>query len=243
MQHAAKATIKAGAFNPSDAGTAEEKWLTHLHAKPAWVPEKGPLIVVSPHPDDEVLAAGGLIHSWAASGHPVAIVSVTDGEAAFPRWPGLDLVRRDELKGALRKLCLTHVTVVRVGLPDGEVARHENRLRNALLALVEPGVTVIAPYEHDGHCDHEAIGGVCVGLARTHGIALASYPVWTWHHAAPASFRDARWGKFMLSFEARRAKARAVQCFESQLKPPNRPPVVPHHVLPYFQRPYEAFLL
>jgi hypothetical protein len=47
----------------------------------------------------------------------------------------------------------------------------------------------------------------------------------------------------MLSFEARRAKARAVQCFVSQLQPPQANPIVPRHVLPYFERPYETFLL
>jgi LmbE family N-acetylglucosaminyl deacetylase len=133
--------------------------------------------------------------------------------------------------------------VVRVGLPDGQVSRHANRLRNALLAVLAPAVTLIAPYEHDGHPDHDAIGAACCGLARSHGIEVARYPVWTWHHTDAASLKDLRWGKFALSFEARRAKARAVQCFASQLQPPRAAPVVPPHVLSHFDRPYEAFLL
>ncbi len=58
-----------------------------------------------------------------------------------------------------------------------------------------------------------------------------------------SALADARWGKFPLSLEARRAKARAVQCFASQLQPPHAAPVVPAHVLSHFDRPYEAFLL
>jgi LmbE family N-acetylglucosaminyl deacetylase len=230
-------------FEPMDAGTPEEHWLHLLSAWPTWTPAAGPLLVVSPHPDDEVLAAGGLIHSWAAAGHPVTIVSVTDGEAAFPAWQGLDLVRREELKGALRKLCLTHISVIRVGLPDGKVAQHVNRLRNALLTLLNPRVTVLAPYEHDGHPDHDAIGRVCCGLAHSHGVRVARYPVWTWHHTDPAALKDRSGGRFLLSFEARRAKARAVQCFASQLQSPAANPIVPRHVLSYFERPYETFLL
>jgi LmbE family N-acetylglucosaminyl deacetylase len=242
-QGATRASAQAGPFNPVDAGTPEEKWLKMLADRPSWTPKDGPLVVVSPHPDDEVLGAGGLIHSWAGSGRPVTILSVTDGEAAFPNWKGLDLVRRDELKGALRKLCLKHVSVVRIGLPDGQVGRYANRLRDLIVSLVDPFTTLIAPFERDGHPDHDAIGGVCRGLARSHGIDIARYPVWAWHHADPASLEAERWGRFPLSLEARRAKARAVQCFASQLKPPRRAPVVPRHVLSYFERPYEAFLI
>jgi LmbE family N-acetylglucosaminyl deacetylase len=230
-------------FEPADAGTPEPVWLDALSAAPEWTPRNPGLVVVSPHPDDEVLAAGGLIHSWAGAGGPVTIVSVTDGEAAFPGWKGLDLVRREELKGALRKLALTHVSVVRVGLPDGRVAEHGNRLRNALLALLDPSITLIAPYEHDGHPDHDAIGQVCCSLARAHGIDLARYPVWTWHHADPRKFAGAPWVKFPLSLEARRAKTRALECFASQLNPPGDAPVVPQHVLSHFERPFEAFLV
>lgn len=244
MQHTALALPKAPTpFDPANAGTPECLWQRMLSDRPPWMPAQGPLIVVSPHPDDEVMGTGGLIHSWASAGRRVIVVSVTDGEAAFPHWRGLDLIRRAELKGALRKLCSTYVSVVRVGLPDGGVARHANRLRNALLALIEPHVTLIAPYERDGHPDHDATGEVCCALARTHGLALARYPIWTWHHADPATLAAARWGKFSLSCEARRAKARALQCFSSQLQPPRLAPVVPQHVLAHFERPYEVFLL
>jgi LmbE family N-acetylglucosaminyl deacetylase len=243
MQHTNLEMPKTPAAATADAGTREERWRESLENRPEWTPQNGPLLVVSPHPDDEVLAAGGLIHSWAAAGRAVTVVSVTDGEAAFPRWHGLDLVRRDELKGALRKLCPTHVSVVRIGLPDGKVGQFANRVRNALLALIEPRMTLIAPYERDGHCDYEAIGKICIALARSHGLALARYPVWSWHHSDPGSFVDTRWVRFVLSYEARRAKARAVQCFASQLHPPRAPPAVPRAVLSHFERPYEAFIL
>jgi len=240
MQHAARISAP---FDPAHAGTLESKWLASLSDCPEWAPVKGPLVVVSPHPDDEVLAAGGLMHSWAASGRPVTVLSVTDGEAAFPARKGLDLVRREELKGALRKLCLTHVSVTRVSLPDGEVGRHVNRLRNALLTVIDSSTTMIAPYERDGHPDHDAVGAVCRGLARSHDIALARYPAWTWHHTDPVALDGACWGKFSLSLEARRAKARALQCFASQRQPPHDEAAVPRRVLPGFQRPFEAFLL
>src|SRR5436309_73025 len=41
------------------------------------------LLVVAPHPDDEVLAAGGLIHHVVSIGGQVRVVYLTDGDG-FP---------------------------------------------------------------------------------------------------------------------------------------------------------------
>lgn len=235
MLHGAHPSMQRNSAIPdsNESNATEAGWLRLLADRPTWSPADGPLIVVSPHPDDEVLGAGGLIHTWAALGRPVTIVSVTDGEAPLPERRRFNLIRREELQGALRKLCLTHVAVMRVGLPGGAVARHANRLRNAILALLEPGATLLAPYEHDGHCDHKAAGEVCCGLGRSHGVTVARFPVGTWSHSVPAALISAPWVVFPLSFEARRAKAHAVQCFASRQ---------PRTVEP-FARPYEAFLL
>ena len=40
----------------------------------------GPLLVVHAHPDDETLATGGLLATWAAAGRPVTLVTCTRGE-------------------------------------------------------------------------------------------------------------------------------------------------------------------
>lgn len=230
-------------FDPADAGTSDEEWRALLAHSEDWSPDAGRLIVVAPHPDDEVLGAGGLVNSWAASGQPVTVVSVTDGEAADVSLPTLNVVRQAELRQALRKLSSLHVDIRRLGIPDGKVSEHTNRLRGLLLDLVEPGSTLIAPYERDGHPDHEAVGSVCLQVAQAQGVAIARYLIWAWHHATPTSFQSLRWGLFQLASCARRAKQHAVQCFESQLRPSHGKPIVPAHVLPYFERPYEAFLL
>jgi LmbE family N-acetylglucosaminyl deacetylase len=230
-------------FNPADAGTPEYAWRAMLRHSGDWSPNPGRLIVVAPHPDDEVLGAGGLVSSWALSGQPVSIVSVTDGEAADLSRKELSRVRRSELRNALRKLALLHVEIVSLGIPDGKVASQKNRLRAVLLERVEQGCTLIAPYEDDGHPDHEAVGHVCLEVAQLRKVAIARYPIWAWHHATPFSFRTGRWGLFRLAAVAQRAKLRAVQCFDSQLRPPHGAPIVPGHVLTHFERPYEAFLI
>jgi LmbE family N-acetylglucosaminyl deacetylase len=230
-------------FSPADMGTPENAWRSLLGSSAGWQPTPGSLIVVAPHPDDEVLGAGGLLHSWALAGQHVTVLSVTDGEAADPRRADLSLVRRAELRNALRRLSLVHVQIERLGLPDGRVGDHTDRLRTALREHTKKRSTIIAPFEHDGHPDHEAVGQVCLEVARSAAITIARYPIWAWHQANPETLRGMRWGLFRLKADDIRAKARAIQCFDSQLRPPEGLPVVPPHVLTHFTRPYEAFLL
>jgi LmbE family N-acetylglucosaminyl deacetylase len=230
-------------FDPADDGTPECQWLSLFSHFGEWLPKRGPLTVVAPHPDDEILGAGGLVQTWVAAGESVTVVSVTDGEAADPNHPHLDLVRRGELRDALRKLSSLHVTVQRLGLPDGQVGEHRNRLRNAIRQYADPTGTLIGPYERDGHPDHEAVGEVCLEISQAEGIPIARYPVWTWHHTEPEALRASRWGLFTLTPAAQRAKRRALQSFESQLRPSQGSPIVPPHVLEHFYRPYEAFLV
>jgi LmbE family N-acetylglucosaminyl deacetylase len=138
---------------------------------------------------------------------------------------------------------MLHVQIERLGLPDGRVAQHRNRLRNAILSLLDSNTTLVAPYEQDGHPDHGAAGRVCIEIARAHRVALARYPIWAWHQADPQALQHSPWVRFSLSAAAKRAKRRAIECFASQLRPTGGAPVVPPHVLGYFRRPYEAFLL
>lgn len=201
---------------------------------PAWSPQDGPLLVVAPHPDDEILGAGGLIRTWAVRGAEVRVLSVSDGEAAEPSRHGLGTIRREELTEALRKLCPTHVSVTRLGLPDGRIAHHVNRLRNAILSLARGKPTLIAPYEHDGHADHEAVAGVCLEFARSQQLPIARYSTWAWQRTAPERLREARWGRFLLGDDALRAKTRALNCFRTQLE---------GRVAGLLVKPYEAFLL
>ena len=201
---------------PTDIG--DESWTRMLARCPSWSPEGEALLVIAPHPNDETLGAGGLIRAWAALGRQVNVLSVSDGEAAEPRLEGLANVRREEMREAMRKLCPTHVSVTRLGLPDGRIAEHLNRLRNAMLSLCRDQATLIAPYEHDGHPDNEGVGALCVDFARARNIPIARYILHSRFMPGAEAAGKERWVKFSLSDEARRAKYRALQCFRSQME-------------------------
>ena len=239
--------MRAGAvaipFDPSLSGTDESVWTIAMDNLPRLQLPGAELLVVSPHPDDETLAAGGLIHSAARHARKVTVLSVTDGEAAYPGWRDLGKVRRLEAYHALSILLPDRLTIVRLGIPDGAVSAHRAALYEAVDRLASPTTTLVAPYEEDGHPDHEVTGEVCLQVARHRELSIWRYPVWMWHHSSPATLDNQPWGKFELSAETRQTKNMAMQCFASQLRPPARNPIIPAHVLPYFMRPFEVFLL
>jgi LmbE family N-acetylglucosaminyl deacetylase len=231
-----------GGFDTSLPGTPESYWAT-LNP-PAWTPKGGPLVVVAPHPDDETLGAGGLIHTWAAlHGLPVVIVSVTDGEAACPEVPSLAAIRRFELEAARSELAATGIDIVRLQIPDGTVNQHRKRLAQALGRITPDRATLVAPFERDGHPDHDVVGEVARQVAEARDLVLAQYPIWAWHQATPVVFSGCEIGRFALSPTAQAAKQRAIRRFRSQLRDRSGGPIVPPHVLEYFARPYEMFVL
>jgi LmbE family N-acetylglucosaminyl deacetylase len=236
------------------AQTAESAWVTwpFLDALPALSQPTGRVVVVSAHPDDEVLGAGGLLASLAGSDADLRFVVATDGEASHgvqPSWLGFDLGARRarELVDGLHSLGYDDPDVTRLRLPDTAVSDHVDELAARLRPLVAEAHLVLCPSRQDGHIDHATVGQVagelCLGL-----VPLWEYPIWTWHWTAPGdpgvSWHGAR--RFDLAPAVARCKQRALTCFGSQLGPlpgdPSKSVILPPDVLAHFQRPYEVFL-
>lgn len=231
-------------FNPACAGTSEALWIPLLIHSPEFRLDARSLVVVSPHPDDETLGAGGLMRVAALRGLPVTVVSVTDGEKARPTERDLSTRRRAELDRALTRLGTpaNPIRIRRMHIPDGSVARHEDELRAMLQSVCSVGDLMVGPFERDGHTDHEATGRACISAARASGARLIRYPIWAWHQASPRSLGDRSWVRLELDAGLQRCKARAIECFDSQLGAHPDGPIVPRHVRQYFARPFEAFL-
>ena len=152
----------------TDLGTPEAVWLTDrslAEAPPldlrSLVAGCDRVVVLAPHPDDEILGAGGLIQAAARMGRRVAIVAVTDGEASHPgsQWTGERMAarRRRESVTALRRL--GHAAeVCRVAIPDGRVQEHEHVLTDRLVDLLGPADLCVTTWRDDGHPYHDATG-------------------------------------------------------------------------------------
>jgi LmbE family N-acetylglucosaminyl deacetylase len=232
----------------SGGGTSAQAWQSGLNSRslpPLDLTSCPGLVIVAPHPDDETLGLGAMAAQLVAAGVDVQVLSVSDGGAAQPgasppEQLSLENRRRSELIRATGVLGIRPATTL--GLPDGRLADHEDRLIGALveiLASVAPGTWCAATWRGDGHPDHEAVGRAAAAACAHAGAALLEYPVWMWHWASPTD-PAVPWNhtySVPASGWAIDRKRLAAQCFSSQFEPgtngaaPVLPPFVLHRLL------------
>jgi LmbE family N-acetylglucosaminyl deacetylase len=226
----------------SGGGTPTQVWLNSRPALPALDVTACPeMVVVAAHPDDETLGFGATSAMLADLGVRVQVVSASDGGASHPGLSPVERhrveqIRRTELERAVRALGLPDP--ISLGLPDGRISDHEDRLADLLSELLtgrSADTWCAATWRGDGHPDHEAIGrAAAIAVARTGG-KLLEYPVWMWHWASPedAAVPWSRAREVPLTGEALGRKHRAVQSFSNQFEPssPGGAPVLPPAVV------------
>ena len=209
--------------DPDEAGSARllaARWAGVTDAALPWEPPPVPVLVVVPHPDDEVLGTGALIGHQRACGHEVTVLAVTDGEAAYEGHDlGVDLAdhRRREQLEALEELGVPAGAVVRLGLPDGRVADHEGALADAVADLAPPGSLVVAPSPLDHHCDHEAVGRAATRAADRRSLPVVHSLFWAWHHRDPGELAGTTKLARAIDDEVRRRRSSALARHRSQV--------------------------
>lgn len=144
------------------------------------------VLVIAPHPDDEVLGCGGSIAKHRAAGRPVHLLYLTSGEhgGATDHPEGLGSAREREAIAATGVLGVTAHDHTWLRLADGELDPHAytavgllvsalRRLRPTLLYLPHPG---------EGSFDHRAAYELCwraAGMAGSINFrSLGSEPWW-----------------------------------------------------------------
>jgi LmbE family N-acetylglucosaminyl deacetylase len=196
-----------------------------------WSPPRVRTTVVVPHPDDEAVLFGGLIHVQRRRGVDVHVLAVTDGECAYPGADEADLARRRraEQTTSLSRLGLAPDEVTRLGIGDGAVAASVDRLVDAISAS-EPGL-VVAPWAHDHHTDHEACGRAARRAAEILDAEVVGGLFWAWHRTSPAVLAGATLAELPLDHRARRARRQALAAHRTQLGMEFGPPVLGEDVL------------
>lgn len=197
-----------------------DRWRSVTDGAMEWDPPAVPTVVVVPHPDDEVLGAGGLIARQRRRGLPVTILAVTDGEAAYPGVePGSRLRRRRvrEQEAAARCLGVGASRIRRLRLPDGVVSDHERGLADRIAEHCTRAGLVVAPWTGDHHCDHEAVGRAAVAAADRTGVVLVQSLFWTWLRREPADLFAEPVLRHQLDVGLRSRRFLALARHESQL--------------------------
>lgn len=212
-----------------------------------WLGRHSRLVVVSPHPDDEVLMCSGLIQQQLQRGGPVHVVALTDGEACFgpdAERAAVGLQRREEAAAGLHALGASAAEVHHYGLPDGALAEHQRAVEQRLCDLLQPGDLVVSTWRWDGHPDHEVAARAAALACSARGATLLEAPVWMWHWARPdhPAIDWTRLARMPLSGAVRECKWQALQCHQSQLVPRGgQPPVVDAALQTRTRWPFECF--
>ena len=221
----------------------ESEWLCVLKDGPKWLPPMWPTIVISPHPDDETLGAGGLIAIQRRRGVEVTIVAVTAGEAAYSDSVGLGEIRRAEQESAVFELGVKSSDVFNLNLADGKVGAFENALKDFVRPLMRPGTLLVAPWSLDPHPDHQACGRVAEQLAETLDINLISYVFWAWHRSRVESLAMLPLFRLELDDQIQAARAAALAHHRSQLEWKTGSPILPDYLLDPARRPFETYII
>jgi bacillithiol biosynthesis deacetylase BshB1 len=128
------------------------------------------LLAFGPHPDDVELFCGGTVADAAARGHRVAVVDLTEGEAASRGTPE---IRRLEAASAAALLGVAHRENLQ--LPDAGLRVDDAEALQRLVACIRrlrPAL-VLAPWRTDRHPDHTATSALV-----TQALFLAALVRW-----------------------------------------------------------------
>jgi LmbE family N-acetylglucosaminyl deacetylase len=192
-----------------------------------------PVAVVVAHPDDEVLWLGSrlpLLRTW-------RLIHLTDGaprdlqdarRAGFQTWREYALARRVELQRALQALHARPAGWTSFGIADQESVHHLVSIAERLTTELAGMQAVLThAYEH-GHPDHDstacAVHAACALLERRGGQAPQMVEFASYHALDGQLVRGRFWPEpnltesvVSISAQSRADKARALECFVSQL--------------------------
>lgn len=237
--------------------TLQETWpaASLADAAPVDLTRVDRLVVLSAHPTDETLGAGGLIRHLHGRGVPIEVVVGTNGEGSHPDSPThsserLWALRRDEVARAVGHLAPS-ARLRRLGLPHGALSDYvpvlTDAARSAVGAAAERAL-IVAAWHDEGQSDHRAAAQAADLAARATGATLIEFPVRAWRHATPDDPRlhPSRLAVLRLTDAELIAKRRAVREHRSQISALS-PAIqdratVGTDLLDFFDRPYEIFL-
>ena len=152
------------------------------------MPDGARAVVIAPHPGDEVVTCGGLLQLLAGLGHPLLLLSITDGSASHPgsrqrSEKRLSVFRPQESVEALRRLGLPMHSLkwVRGGFTDAALSEEQTQVTAFISRYLRPGDVVFSTWRGDGIDDHEAVGRASAEAAERVGATFHDVPVWAWH--------------------------------------------------------------
>ena len=152
------------------------------------------ILVIAPHPDDDVLGCGGSIVNHRKNGDVVSVVYITSGESGDATVSKTDLAQTREQEAIQGQKILDVTDTTFLHQPDGGVIINPEILRKMteLIRAKKPNL-VYLPHQKDAHKDHRTtyeIGMEAIYRAGAHAFqeysgvpftvdTILAYEVWT----------------------------------------------------------------
>lgn len=198
-----------------------------LHNHPNIVAE-GRVLIVAPHPDDEVIGCGGLISRLVAEGNAPQIVVMTGGEGSHRgccNLPDEDIknARRGLTRKALGILGVPGENIHELNFPDGGIDVEKPQVDDlkGLINEIKPH-TVFVPHWGEGWPDHVRTAEIVISTISS-DIAVYEYCVWMWYYNV---WRGLDWKNaaiLTMSPKEHELKLRAMDAYIKPLAPCGRP--------------------
>lgn len=195
--------------------------------KPAFSPD-GRVMILAPHPDDEVFGCGGLIARLVAEGRAPHVAVLTGGEGSHDNCcamskAGISAARRGLTHLAARELGLPESHIHELDFADGKIGLDHGaeygRLKH-LIAELEPA-TILVPHRGERWPDHLAVRRLGLELAPENATVY-EYCVWFWYYSQSAL----DWHKaysLKMSSEEHARKLAAIRAYHTALAPCGNP--------------------
>jgi LmbE family N-acetylglucosaminyl deacetylase len=147
------------------------------------------ILVLAPHPDDDVIGCGGILGIYQKMGAKITIAYMTDGRKGNPKYDENTLVlqRREEAKKATAVLGIDKLTFF--DNRDTELSATPKTVKELqdILHEVKPEA-VFLPFLLDNHHDHRATNDILIKSSLTYKAPLTCYGYEIWTPIATPNF-------------------------------------------------------
>jgi Uncharacterized proteins, LmbE homologs len=149
-----------------------------------------PILILAPHPDDEIFGCAGLIQRSLLEEKEVFVVILSGGEGAYEK----SLIEKDELKVKRKQLTLN--AALTIGMPheniffldwrDGRIGDDAKIYIDELDRIIErvKPSAIFSPHPFEGWQDHIAASKLADEIINSHNshiIRNYKYCVWLWY--------------------------------------------------------------
>jgi N-acetylglucosamine malate deacetylase 1 len=150
------------------------------------------VLVLAPHPDDEIIGCGGTIIRHKKMGSKILIAYLTDGRASNKGIESekLATIRREEAKAGLKIMgCSEHLFM---DFPDSRLCEFIKECAEGLDQIIDDFKpdSIFVPSFFDVHLDHSATAKILARAIEKQGPAIMCYAYEVWTPIVPNTIID-----------------------------------------------------